>query len=188
MQERQHYHCQNVIKIAKDRGLVSRLCEISSGVELGATRLREARAGHLFCVTDNPVTLHESDTTNNYEFENGGVKMTIMLFTWITVAVLLLAPMTHSFAADNGGKEMYLKYCASCHGNQGKGDGPVSRDLKVKVSDLTLLRSKNKGTYPVDRVMSSIDGSRRCARTERATCRCGAKCSGGSMKKKNIRN
>ena len=43
---------------------------------------------------------------------------------------------------------------------QGKGDGPVSRDLKVKVSDLTLLRSKNKGTYPLDRVMSSIDGSR----------------------------
>ena len=86
--------------------------------------------------------------------------MTIMLFTWITVAVLLLAPMTHSFAADNGGKEMYLKYCASCHGNQGKGDGPVSRDLKVKVSDLTLWRSKNQGAYPIDRVMSSIDGSR----------------------------
>ena len=86
--------------------------------------------------------------------------MTIMLFTWITVAVLLIAPMLQSFADDNGGKEMYLKYCASCHGNQGKGDGPVSRDLKVKVSDLTLLRSKNKGTYPLDRVMSSIDGSR----------------------------
>ena len=43
---------------------------------------------------------------------------------------------------------------------QGRGDGPVSRDLKVKVSDLTLLRSKNKGAYPLDRVMSSIDGSR----------------------------
>ena len=86
--------------------------------------------------------------------------MTIMLFTWITVAVLLLAPMTHLFAADNGGKEMYLKYCASCHGTQGRGDGPVSRDLKVKVFDLTLLRSKNKGTYPLDRVLSSIDGSR----------------------------
>ena len=42
----------------------------------------------------------------------------------------------------------------------GRGDGPVSRDLKVKVFDLTLLRSKNKGAYPLDRVMSSIDGSR----------------------------
>ena len=86
--------------------------------------------------------------------------MTIMLFTWITVTVLLFAPMLQSFAADNGGKEMYLKYCASCHGAQGRGDGPVSRDLKVKVFDLTLLRSKNKGAYALDRVMSSIDGSR----------------------------
>jgi mono/diheme cytochrome c family protein len=86
--------------------------------------------------------------------------MTIRLFTWITAIILLFAPMTHSFAADNGGKEMYLKYCGSCHGSEGKGDGPVSRDLKVKVPNLTLFRRNNKGAYPLDRVMSSIDGSR----------------------------
>ena len=68
--------------------------------------------------------------------------------------------MTQSFAAEDSSKEMYVKYCASCHGSQGKGDGPVSRDLKVKVPDLTLLRSRNEGTYPLDRVMSSIDGRR----------------------------
>jgi hypothetical protein len=77
------------------------------------------------------------------------------------VAVLIFGPFVDSFAAEgNGGKEMYLKYCGSCHGSGGKGDGPVSRDLKVKVPDLTLLRSKNKGIYPTERVMSSIDGSR----------------------------
>ena len=53
-------------------------------------------------------------------------------------------------------------------GAQGRGDGPVSRDLKVKVPDLTLLRSKNKGAYPLDRVMSSIDGSRARARARDA--------------------
>ena len=74
--------------------------------------------------------------------------------------------MTHSFAADNGGKEMYLKYCDSCHGNQGKGDGPVSRDLKVKVSDLTLLRSKNQGAYPLDQVISQWQPA--CARARNA--------------------
>jgi hypothetical protein len=46
------------------------------------------------------------------------------------------------------------------HGSAGRGDGPVSRDLKVKVPNLTLLRGNNKGAYPLDRVMSSIDGSR----------------------------
>jgi len=81
-------------------------------------------------------------------------------FTSITVIVLLIAPLAQAFGDENGGREMYLKYCASCHGNEGKGDGPVSRDFKLKVPNLTLLRSKNKGTYPLDRVMSSIDGSR----------------------------
>jgi mono/diheme cytochrome c family protein len=86
--------------------------------------------------------------------------MTNRVFIRIAVAVVLFAPTTQSFADENGGKEMYLKYCASCHGSQGKGDGPVSRDLKVKMPDLTALKRSNKGTYPVERVMSSIDGSR----------------------------
>ena len=86
--------------------------------------------------------------------------MTSRLLIRIAITVLLFAPTTHSLADENGGKEMYFKYCASCHGNQGKGDGPVSRDLKVKVPDLTSLKRNNKGKYPVERVMSSIDGSR----------------------------
>jgi len=86
--------------------------------------------------------------------------MTNRHFTWITAAILLFAPLTQSFSAENGGKEMYLKYCASCHGNQGRGNGPVGRDLKVRIPDLTVLQSKNKSIYPLDRVMSSIDGSR----------------------------
>jgi len=86
--------------------------------------------------------------------------MTSRIFIQVAVAVLLFAPATHSFADENGSKEMYVKYCASCHGSQGKGDGPVSRHLKVKVPDLTALKRNNKGTYPVERVMSSIDGSR----------------------------
>ena len=86
--------------------------------------------------------------------------MTTRLFPWITAVILLFAPTMQSLAAEDGGKEMYVKYCASCHGSQGKGDGAVSRDLKVRVPDLTLLRSRNKGTYPLDRVMSSIDGRR----------------------------
>jgi len=84
--------------------------------------------------------------------------MSIGRFTSIAMAILMLAPLAQSFAEENGGKEMYLKYCASCHGNQAKGDGPVSRDLKLAVPNLTLLRAKNKGAYPLDRVMSAIDG------------------------------
>jgi mono/diheme cytochrome c family protein len=63
-------------------------------------------------------------------------------------------------AEDNGGKQMYLRYCSSCHGADGKGNGPVSRDLKVKVPDLTRLAKKHKGVYPLDDVMATIDGRR----------------------------
>lgn len=82
---------------------------------------------------------------------------------YLLIAALLsglaaAAPL--SAAESDSGKELYLRYCGSCHGATGKGDGPVSRDLKTKVPDLTLLRSKNKGLYPLDQVMSSIDGRR----------------------------
>jgi len=86
--------------------------------------------------------------------------MGISHFTSIALAICALAPLAQALGDENGGKQMYLKYCASCHGSAGKGDGPVSRDLKVKIPDLTLLRAKNKGIYPLDRVVSSIDGSR----------------------------
>lgn len=36
----------------------------------------------------------------------------------------------------------------------------MSRDLKVKMPDLTVLKRNNQGMYPTDRVVSSIDGSR----------------------------
>ena len=55
---------------------------------------------------------------------------------------------------------MYLQYCGSCHGKDGKGNGPVSRDLKIKVPDLTTLAKQHKGVYPLDDVMGTIDGRR----------------------------
>jgi mono/diheme cytochrome c family protein len=67
-----------------------------------------------------------------------------------------------AYAGDaNQGKEMYMQYCSSCHGPDGKGSGSVSAFLKVKVPDLTLLKKNNKGTYPLDQVILAIDGRRK---------------------------
>ena len=67
-----------------------------------------------------------------------------------------------AYAVDaNQGKEMYLQYCSSCHGQDGRGDGSVSAFLKVKVPDLTVLKKKNKGIYPLDAVILAIDGRRK---------------------------
>lgn len=60
----------------------------------------------------------------------------------------------------NPGGSLYLKHCASCHGPDGRGKGPVSPYLKVKMPDLTALKKSNKGVFPLARVMSAIDGTR----------------------------
>jgi len=54
------------------------------------------------------------------------------------------------------GKEMFEAYCASCHGVDGKGNGPAAPALKKPPTDLTLLAQKNGGKFPGMHVMSSI--------------------------------
>ncbi len=56
------------------------------------------------------------------------------------------------------GKEMFMSYCASCHGKDAKGDGPAASALKQAPADLTALAKQNGGKYPSDRVTSILRG------------------------------
>lgn len=56
------------------------------------------------------------------------------------------------------GKQLYMKYCASCHGQSGKGDGPVGTMLNPKASDLTQIAKENGGKFPFYEVMLLING------------------------------
>jgi mono/diheme cytochrome c family protein len=56
------------------------------------------------------------------------------------------------------GRDLYIRYCASCHGVGGKGDGPASKALRPRPNDLTRLRERYKGQYPIRDVMAAIDG------------------------------
>jgi mono/diheme cytochrome c family protein len=56
------------------------------------------------------------------------------------------------------GKEMYMSYCAVCHGTDGKGGGPAASALKTAPADLTTLSKNNGGKYPALKVTSSING------------------------------
>ena len=56
------------------------------------------------------------------------------------------------------GEAEYLNFCATCHGVEGKGDGPL-RDLLVKPpADLTSISKRNGGRFPYARVIAVIDG------------------------------
>jgi mono/diheme cytochrome c family protein len=58
------------------------------------------------------------------------------------------------------GKIIYVRYCASCHGMTGRGDGTVASELRVPPADLTRLAERAGGRFPEDAVTRSIDGRR----------------------------
>ena len=64
------------------------------------------------------------------------------------------APMT----SPASGKEMFVSYCASCHGKDAKGNGPAANALKQLPADLTTLAKRNGGKYPSDKITSILRG------------------------------
>lgn len=60
--------------------------------------------------------------------------------------------------ATLNGVDLFKEYCAVCHGNDAKGDGPAADALKKRPADLTQLARKNGGTFPELHVMNFIKG------------------------------
>lgn len=58
---------------------------------------------------------------------------------------------------DYSGEELFGRFCASCHGSQARGDGPVSRSLNVAVPDLTTI-ARRYGVFPAGAIRDVIDG------------------------------
>lgn len=63
-------------------------------------------------------------------------------------------PLINSIRGDN----LYRAYCASCHGEDAKGDGPMAAWLKVPPSDLTRIAARNGGKFPLERMDRIISG------------------------------
>ncbi len=62
------------------------------------------------------------------------------------------------YTSPASGKEMYLAYCASCHGTHAKGDGPAAGALKIPPADLTALAQKNNGKFPSNHLAALLNG------------------------------
>ena len=76
----------------------------------------------------------------------------------VPVLVLLLeACATRPLPAPTGA-ETFTTHCASCHGRQGAGDGPVAGSMRVTVPNLRTLSERNGGEFPAEAVASYIDG------------------------------
>lgn len=55
------------------------------------------------------------------------------------------------------GKVTYLRHCATCHGVDGKGRGPLGLFLKTPPSDLTLLARRHGGKFPYQYVSKVLE-------------------------------
>jgi mono/diheme cytochrome c family protein len=58
--------------------------------------------------------------------------------------------------SPGSGQQMYVTYCAACHGAGGTGDGPAASALKTHPTDLTTLSQKNGGVFPTDHIASVL--------------------------------
>ena len=56
------------------------------------------------------------------------------------------------------GAGLYQQHCASCHGMDGRGDGPVATALVVPPSDLTMISARRGGEFPAGELRTWIDG------------------------------
>ncbi|HEY8514909.1 MAG TPA: c-type cytochrome [Candidatus Binatia bacterium] len=86
-----------------------------------------------------------------------------MLIGLSTIAALALGA-TVALAADEDpqiklGKEMYMKYCATCHGPSATGeDGIASRLFTKRPTNLTTLAKENGGKFPMMEVINIVKG------------------------------
>ncbi len=74
------------------------------------------------------------------------------------VAACGLLPIAPPSMQD--GRQLYLSACASCHGTDGTGDGPVTAALKTAPPDITRLAEQHGGQFPRELVIATIAGER----------------------------
>ena len=82
-------------------------------------------------------------------------KITRMKY-WLLMVPLLL--MGTTIEKTTTGKTLYLQNCVSCHGVDGKGDGPVAARLSTQPPDLTRIAARRNGVWPALEIMEILSG------------------------------
>ncbi|WP_319824506.1 cytochrome c [Thalassovita sp.] len=75
----------------------------------------------------------------------------------LVTAILASFLGIQSVAAETAGQREYMVACAGCHGESGKGDGPLAGLLKIETPDLTRLAARNGGKFPFEYTIFMID-------------------------------
>lgn len=79
----------------------------------------------------------------------------------LAAGIIGLVAFSHATAQvfeEYSGEETFHRFCASCHGASGRGDGPVAAGLPIAVPDLTLLEQRQGERFPEATLRKIIDG------------------------------
>jgi len=85
------------------------------------------------------------------------MRSAILVSVALAILTACASTATHS-PRQLTGMEMYQQLCASCHGVDGHGDGPVSSLIRIGVPDLTRVAQRDGGEFPAEDVRRTIDG------------------------------
>ena len=85
---------------------------------------------------------------------------------WAPVAMVAGAAALAAGAAEeplapreeSRGAVLFRLHCASCHGGEGRGDGPVAEHLTTSPPDLTRIATRRGGRFPSGEIERLIDG------------------------------
>ena len=78
-----------------------------------------------------------------------------LISVWLCCAALTASAAGFS---DYSGRELFMRFCASCHGAGGQGDGPVADAVAAQVPDLTRLAEREGGQINERQLREIIDG------------------------------
>jgi hypothetical protein len=78
---------------------------------------------------------------------------------WLVALGVIIGLNAPGWAEDlDADKAQYLSSCATCHGSDGKGNGPLASKLRTKPADLTTFAKKINGVFPLSAVYEAMDG------------------------------
>ncbi len=87
------------------------------------------------------------------------MRATLIMTAGSVAFALALVACTEPSMPDRGdGAAFFAENCVSCHGADGRGDGPLASGLPAAPRDLTTLARDNGGTFPATRALAYIYG------------------------------
>jgi mono/diheme cytochrome c family protein len=80
------------------------------------------------------------------------------VFLLLVISITFMSDARPDDFTDYSGQELYMRFCASCHGEEGHGDGPVASAISVTVPDLTGIMQRQGDQFPEQQLREIIDG------------------------------